>query len=171
LSSCSRHWTAGRRTGSRPLTGFSTRPHAATANAVVSDTMSRVLDSVVLTPAAVMGDGRHHDGFRRRVARQSSRSRWPAVPFVVPLRVCERIVRDLNPSSQHQFGDVTQAHPEAVIEPHTITDDRRRFGDEQLWTDKLRLNEVLECLCRRHSNGRARQLLRPAARDRRQAFA
>ena len=32
MSSCSRHWPAGRRTGSRPLTGLSTRPHAATAN-------------------------------------------------------------------------------------------------------------------------------------------
>jgi hypothetical protein len=30
---------------------------------------------------------------------------------------------------------------------------------------------LLECLCRRHADGRARQLLRPAARDRRQALA
>src|SRR5262245_56491909 len=30
----------------------------------------RVLDPVVLAPAAEMGDGRHHNGFRRHVARQ-----------------------------------------------------------------------------------------------------
>jgi hypothetical protein len=30
----------------------------------------RVLDAVVLAPAAEMGDGQHHDGFRRRITRQ-----------------------------------------------------------------------------------------------------
>ena len=35
-------------------------------------------------------------------------------------------MRDLNPSGQHQLGDVTQAHPEAVVEPHATTDDLRR---------------------------------------------
>ena len=36
----------------------------------LADGLVRVLDAVVLAPAAEMGDGRHHDGFRRRVARQ-----------------------------------------------------------------------------------------------------
>src|SRR5713226_8324700 len=35
-------------------------------------------------------------------------------------------VRDLNPSGQHQLGDVTPAHTEAVVEPHATTDDLRR---------------------------------------------
>jgi hypothetical protein len=35
-------------------------------------------------------------------------------------------VGDLNPSSEHQLGDVPQAHPEAVVEPHAPTDDRPR---------------------------------------------
>src|SRR4029450_7724554 len=35
-------------------------------------------------------------------------------------------VRDLNPSCQHQLRDVTQAHTEAVVEPHAPTDDLRR---------------------------------------------
>ena len=30
----------------------------------------RILDAVILTPAAERGDGRDHDSFRRRVARQ-----------------------------------------------------------------------------------------------------
>ena len=30
------------------------------------------------------------------------------------------------PSGQHQLGDVTQAQTEAVVEPHTTTDDLRR---------------------------------------------
>jgi hypothetical protein len=34
------------------------------------DELVRVLDAIVLAPAAAMGDGRHHDGFRRRVSRQ-----------------------------------------------------------------------------------------------------
>src|SRR6266850_1453900 len=34
------------------------------------DRLVRVLDAVILAPAAAMGDGRQHDGFRRRVARQ-----------------------------------------------------------------------------------------------------
>src|SRR5262249_50616311 len=29
----------------------------------------------------------------------------------------------LNPSSEHQFGDVAQAHVESVVEPHAPTDD------------------------------------------------
>src|SRR6266851_2679577 len=36
----------------------------------LADGLVRVLDAVVLAPAAEMGDGRYHDGFRRRVARQ-----------------------------------------------------------------------------------------------------
>jgi hypothetical protein len=32
-------------------------------------------------------------------------------------------VRDLNPSGEHQLGDVTQAYTEAVVESHTPTDD------------------------------------------------
>ncbi len=36
----------------------------------LADGLVRVLDAVVLAPAAEMGDGRHHDGLRRRVARQ-----------------------------------------------------------------------------------------------------
>lgn len=36
----------------------------------LADRSVRVLDAVVLAPAAEMGDGRHHDRFRRRVARQ-----------------------------------------------------------------------------------------------------
>jgi hypothetical protein len=35
-------------------------------------------------------------------------------------------VRDLNPSGQHQLRDVTQAHTEAVIQPHATTNDLRR---------------------------------------------
>ena len=35
-----------------------------------ADGLVRVLDAVVLTPPPPMGDGWHHDGFRRRVARQ-----------------------------------------------------------------------------------------------------
>src|SRR5262245_64825216 len=47
----------------------------------------RVLDSVVLAPAAEMGDARHGGGFRRGVA--PGRLRWRTVPFVVPSRACE----------------------------------------------------------------------------------
>ena len=36
----------------------------------LADRLVRVLDTVVLVPAAEMGDGRHQDGLRRRVARQ-----------------------------------------------------------------------------------------------------
>jgi hypothetical protein len=35
-------------------------------------------------------------------------------------------MRYLDPSGQHQLGDVTQAHTEAEIEPHAMTDDRWR---------------------------------------------
>src|SRR6266446_9876812 len=36
----------------------------------LADGLVRILDAVVLAPAAAMGDGRHYDGLRRRVARQ-----------------------------------------------------------------------------------------------------
>ena len=36
----------------------------------LADWFVRVLNAVVLAPAAEMSDGRHHDRFRRRVARQ-----------------------------------------------------------------------------------------------------
>ena len=36
----------------------------------LADKLVRILDAVILTPAAKMGDGRDHDSFRRRVARQ-----------------------------------------------------------------------------------------------------
>src|SRR5262249_30873719 len=35
-------------------------------------------------------------------------------------------VRDLNPAREHQFGYIAQAYAEAIVEPHTPTDDLRR---------------------------------------------
>jgi hypothetical protein len=45
---------------------------------------------------------------------------------VRPAIEADGFVRDLNPSSQQQFGDVPQTHTEAIVEPHAPTDDLRR---------------------------------------------
>jgi hypothetical protein len=174
----------------------------------LADRLVRVLDAIVLAPAAEMGNGRHHDGFRRCVARQpighegarhhvqslqefaqealrgvrvsaalnqdvknlagvidgppqpaalsiDHQTEFIQVPDVgaYPSRApqssgvlrakphrpeADGFVRDLNPSSEHQLGDVPQAQPETVVEPHATTDGLRReaMAFVECWSDR-----------------------------------
>jgi hypothetical protein len=84
--------------------------------------------SVLLPPRLQEGRGEAPPceglGMKAWAMRPTKRETTPVVGS------CQRhshaFVRDLNPSGQHQFGDVTQAHAEAVVEPHAPTDDLRR---------------------------------------------
>src|SRR5262245_43169985 len=48
------------------------------------------------------------------------------------------LVRNLNPSVQHQFGDVTQAQTEPVVKPDATTDDfgRKSVAFVERWSGR-----------------------------------
>ena len=161
-----------------------------------ADRLVRILDPIVLAPAAKMGDARQYGGFRGRIARQPvghDRARYhskasqefakaalrgpraptaldqdvehlarvidsPPQPTALPIDhqtqfiempdvrartsrpsqsscilqaepqrpEADGFVRDLNATDKEQFGDVAQAHREAIVQPHTMADDLGR---------------------------------------------
>jgi hypothetical protein len=62
VADCAEHGTKARR---MPQALESLQP-----SLTLPDGLVRVFDAIVLAPAPEMGDGRHHVGFGRRVARQ-----------------------------------------------------------------------------------------------------